>query len=220
MSLLLWSLGAALVALGIAQGGWYWVAVWVGLNFIALGLAHAVGFPRIFGKRPDGTLPWWSWILFLPLLLSSLAVWQLLRFGLNEAAYHKIDDQLEIGRRLSAAEADYNYAAWLDLTAEFQEPGPIRRSSSYINFPILDGGAPTAAALKSMLDRLPQGRIFVHCAQGHGRAGLVTLALLLKSGRAATIEEGLAKLKAVRPGVLLSPAQKRCAREFFDLLKH
>jgi hypothetical protein len=54
---LLTLLGLVLVVLGVAERGWCLPAVWLGGNFLVLGVAHGCGLHRVFGKRADGTLP-------------------------------------------------------------------------------------------------------------------------------------------------------------------
>jgi hypothetical protein len=179
-----------------------------------LGIAHALGAHRIFGKRPDGSLPWWSWTAFLPLLLYTIAGWHLLRLLTREPAQNAVSKDLIVGRRLLPAELDGEFANYVDLTSEFPEPPAIRRGSGYLCFPILDGSAPDPRALRETIQRLRPGKTFIHCAQGHGRTGLFSLALLLHSGQARTINEGLEKLKAVRPGIGLSAIQRKCIEQF------
>jgi protein-tyrosine phosphatase len=93
----------------------------------------------------------------------------------------------------------------VDLTAEFSEPPSIRSSPFYRSFPILDGGAPTPEALRAAVASLRPGRTFVHCAQSHGRTGLFALAVLLSSGVARSVEDGLRMLLAARPGIRRFP---------------
>ena len=164
----------------------------------------------MFGKRVDGTLPWWSWVLFFPLLLYTWAVWHVVRLFSREPARSIVTEQLVVGRRLLAFELDEKFANFVDLTAEFSEPGVIRHSPSYRSFPILDSTAPTPEALHAAVASLRPGRTFIHCAQGHGRTGLFALAVFLRSGVARSVEDGLRILSAVRPAIRLSREQHRC----------
>ncbi len=207
-------LGLMLIALGLFERGWLLLAVWLGADFLALGIAHALGFHRILGKRSDGSLPLWSWLVFLPMLLYTNAVWQILRMLSREAPFNQVTDNLSVGRRLLPCEVKGHFANYIDLTAEFPEPPAIRRSAAYTSFPILDGAAPDSTALNDFLDRLRPGRTFIHCAQGHGRTGLFALALMLKSGVVTTVGEGLETLKAVRPGIHLAASQLKCIEQF------
>ena len=211
-------LGVALIAIGPVLGGWNWCGLWPGANFLALALAHVLGAHRVFSKSSQGVVPLWNWCLFLPLLTATLAVWHLFRLGSRAPAYSIVNDELVIGRRLLAGELHEPFVNYVDLTAEFSEPIAIRRRASYRSFPILDAAAPSPEALHAVVNGLPPGRTFVHCAQGYGRTGLFALALLLKSGAAESIEEGLQILTTARPGVCLSPAQRRCIENFVALL--
>jgi hypothetical protein len=206
--------GISLVLLGVLQGGPYLIAVWLGGDFLAFAVAHARGSHRVFGKRPDGTLPLWSWLVFLPLLLYTLLVWHVLRLFSREPAHNRVTEGLVIGRRLLASEMEGEYVNIVDLTAEFPEPSAIRRSNSYRSFPILDRSAPTPEALKAAVVSLPPGRIFIHCAQGHGRTGLFALAVLLRSGVARNVEDGLRILSTARPRIRLSRQQHDCIQTY------
>jgi hypothetical protein len=203
-------LGAVLIALGMAERGWVLVAVWLGCDFVVLGVAHGRGSHKVFGKRADGTLPWWSWLVFLPLLLYTTAVWHLIRAISREPVRNEVTGQLMVGRRLLASEFEGKFDNFVDLTAEFSEPSVIRRSPGYRCFPILDGAAPTPEALRAAVASLRPGRTYVHCAQGHGRTGLFALAVLLDSGVARSVEDGMRMLSAVRPAIRLSREQERC----------
>ncbi|MBI4659424.1 MAG: phosphatase [Verrucomicrobia bacterium] len=192
------------------EGGWFSIAVWLGCDFLVLGVAHGRGSHRVFGKRADGTLPLWGWLLFFPLLIYTTLVWHLIRLFSREAARSSVTEQLVVGRRLLAFELAGDFDNFIDLTAEFSEPSSIRCSPCYRSFPILDGAAPTPEALHAAVTALRPGRTFIHCAQGHGRTGLFALAVLLSSGVARSVEDGLRMLSAVRPGIRLSREQRRC----------
>jgi hypothetical protein len=207
-------LGLVLAAIGFFERGWMFLAVWLGCDFIVLGIAHAQGFHLIFGKGRDGSLPLWSWLLFLPFLLYTSAVWHMLRLLSREPAQNEVSADLVIGRRLLPGEIKGEFVNYIDLTAEFPEPKVIRTSPSYFSFPILDGSAPDPKALHEFVGRLRPGKTFIHCAQGHGRTGLFALAVLLKSGAARTVSEGLENLKTVRPGIALTAIQLRCIETF------
>jgi protein-tyrosine phosphatase len=207
---LLTFLAIVLIALGLFERGWFLIAVWFGCDFLVLGIAHGCGANRVFGKRDDGTLPWWSWTVFLPLLSCSMFIWHVIRLLSREPAHNTVNEQLVVGRRLLPSELEGEFANYVDLTAEFSEPALIRSSPAYRAFPILDGGAPTPEALRAAVASLRPGRTFVHCAQGHGRTGLFALALLFDSGLIHSVEEGLRILSAARPGIRLSSKQRRC----------
>ncbi len=212
--LLLTLLGLSLIALGLVERGWCLLLLWLGLDFVTLGIAHAAGAHRVFGKRANGSLPLWSWSIFFPLLIYTSGVWHLIRLFSREPSQKTITDGLVVGRRLLPSEVEHTGDHYIDLTAEFAEPRKIRESSGYRSFPILDGAAPSPEALAEAVDRLGRGKIFIHCAQGHGRTGLFALAVLLKSAKTRTVEEGLRMLQEARPGIRLNRAQRRCIEAF------
>ena len=213
---LLTLLGIVLVVLGLIEGGWFLLAFWLGCDFLALGVAHGRGLHSVFGKRANGTLPLWSWFVFLPLLIYTTVVWHLIRLFSREPPRNAVTEQLVVGRRLLASELDGEFDNFVDLTAEFPEPPSIRSSPSYRSFPILDGGAPTPEALRAAVASLRPGRTFVHCAQGHGRTGLFALAVLLSSGVARTVEDGMRMLSEVRPAIRLSREQHKCIQIYAE----
>jgi hypothetical protein len=213
---LLTLLGAILIAIGLVERGWLLLALWLGGDFLVLAIAHGVGAHRIFGKRADGSLPLWSWLAFLPFLLYITAVWHAIRLLSRERAYHAVTESLVVGRRLLPAEVPGQFDNYVDLTAELAEPPAIGRFAAYQCFPILDRSAPEPEALHDAVSRLRPGKTFIHCAQGYGRTGLFALAVLLKSGVARTVSDGLRMLTGVRPGIGLSRAQRRCIEAFAE----
>jgi protein-tyrosine phosphatase len=203
-------LGIALILLGAFQRSWALLAVWVGLDCLALAFAHSKGVHRLFGKRPDGTLSWWGWIVFLPMLTYMHAIWHLARILRRRPAHSVIDENLVVGRRLLVSELEAEFDNYVDLAAEFGEPSLIRHSPSYRSFPILNDAAPSPEALLAAIRSLKPGRTFVHCGRGYSRSALFALAVLLESGAVHGVEEGWRKLQAARRGVRLNRAQQAC----------
>jgi protein-tyrosine phosphatase len=210
--------GLAACALGIRAGLWGLPLVWFGVDFLVLTLAYLKRAHHVFGKRPDGTLPVWSWILFLPYLVYTNLVWRLARSLSREPACNEVSRQLLVGRRLLASELPEDISNYVDLTAEFQEPERARRLPGYLCFPVLDAGAPEPQALKRIIGSLKPGRTFVHCAQGHGRTGLFALATLFADRAVTSVDEGLRRLQLVRPGIRLNREQRGCLDEFARLV--
>ncbi len=213
------ALGILLIIWAGSLSGWFWLLSWLGVNLILLGLAHASGHHRLYSKRADGTLPLWSRLLHLPLLLVTWATWHLYRLSSREAAWHEITPKLVIGRRLIPRELPGEFSNYIDLTTEFEESLPHRESPGYQAVPMLDGSALPAEALLAAVQKLKPGRTFVHCAQGHGRTGLFAVAVLLHQGTAKTVAEALALLREKRPLVRLNDRQKAVVEQFLILLK-
>lgn len=205
-------LAGALIAISIFQGKFGFVIAWFGINFLLLGVAHFSAYHKIFGKRADGVIPWWSWCVFLPLQLYTHGVWHVYRLINRENPTDRVTDFITIGRRLLPGELEGSFANYVDLASEFTEPEAIRKLPGYLSVPILDASAPPPAQLKSVVDALRPGQTFIHCAQGHGRTGLFTIALLIALRKVSGADEGIALLKKARPGVSLNATQRACLR--------
>jgi protein-tyrosine phosphatase len=201
------------------DGGWTWIVLWLGIDMLILGIAYARHDAAVFGKKTDGTMAPGRVLLFLPYLLFTWGVWRLCLW-LPEAKTHQINARLTVGRRLVGQERPDGITTVLDMTAEFAEPASVRNGVRYLPLPTLDASAPRAESLVAAIRSLqPHEHVFIHCAQGHGRTGLAALALLLHRGEAGGIEEGLALLRNIRPGIGLSAVQLSCLNQCFSQLR-
>ena len=212
-------MGCVLVNFGVHQGGWNWAFAWLGIDLVALAVAHICGFHRLFGKRNDGTLTWWSWIAFLPLHLCTLTIWKLAVLLDPEPAAAVVSDSMVIGRRASEVFGDIQCENYVDLVAEMPETSKFRHRPGYRSFPILDASAPSPAELHSVISQLVPGRTFVHCAQGRGRTALFAVALLHYRGEISNVDEGLRILRTVRPGVRLNKVQRMCLEKYIETVQ-
>lgn len=210
-------LGFVMIAFGVIEQSWALLFVWLGVDLVLLGIAHARGSSRVFGKGRNGELPVWSWCVFLPLHLLNNLLWHSIRLLSSEPAQNTVTDRLVVGRRLLAKEVEGSFDNYVDLTAEFAEPTPIGKSPAYVLFAMLDGSAPSPEVLRATVASLRPGRTFVHCAQGHGRTGLFALALLIDSGQASNIQDGLCLLLTARPRIRLNREQRRCIEQYVRL---
>jgi protein-tyrosine phosphatase len=212
--------GTLLGVIAISYGGWCLILLWPAFSFLAIGLAYLGLGPRVFGKRPLGTMAQRSTIALLPYLLYVWFVWHLLRLFSREKCLHQLTDNLTIGRRLLPSEIPENVDVVIDLTCEFAEPRPIRTSHEYVSYPMLDGVAPTPQWLANLARHLAADNrhLYVHCAQGHGRTGLVAAALLLIRGCASEPPAAVKMIQSVRPQVRLSKRQMACLESAFLLM--
>lgn len=183
------------------------ILIWAAISFGCVAVGYGGLGVRVFGKGEDGRIPWFAKILLLPYLLYSWGVWHLYRLLSREDAFNLIEDDLVVGRRLLSAEVPDGFDHYIDLTAEFEDPAPIRSKDSYRSFPILDASIPSEDELEAAVGAATSGRTYIHCAQGHGRTGLFALALLIHRGRIETAEEGIDLLKSLRPAINLNREQ-------------
>lgn len=199
----------ALVYWAIVLGGFGWLLLWPALSFVLAALAYGGMGPALFAKRPDGTLPWQTWVLLGPFILFNSIVWHLQRKLSKESPWDEVYPNLYVGRRPLSGELPHHIRQVVDLTAEFPAAGDIVSSTTYINLPVLDATAPEEARLRELLSRVTADvPTLLHCAQGHGRSGTVAAAWLIRHGLAANVDAAEAILKSKRPGIRLNQRQR------------
>ncbi len=194
------------------------VGLWVATSFIILGVAYGMRKPGLLGKKRDGTMQIYQRLLLGPYFGLTWFLWQMLRWCSRKPSVQKVCDDLYIGRRLLAKELldEPKFDHYVDLTAEMEDPEQIRLMPGYRCLPILDASTPDRRELRATLEAVKDGTTFIHCAQGHGRTGMVALALLHFRRRVLNLDEGLALLQKVRPGVALNFEQRRFLQSFID----
>jgi protein-tyrosine phosphatase len=212
-------LGGILILQAGMIGGVYWILVWPGLSFVAVAAAYFGLGPGVFGKQPDGTMAWYAVALLLPYLLLTWLTWHVARLISSENCCNKVVLGLYVGRRPLANEVPEDVTLIVDLTPEFAEVAAVRTARHYLAFPMLDTGVSSEAAFEQLVRKVAdwQGPVYIHCAQGHGRTGLVAAAVLIAKGHAATAEEAVSLLTRARPRLSLGKNQlaflRRIVRE-------
>jgi len=203
--------------LGIACGYLAWQTrgivgvVWLSVawSFLGVSTAYALLRPNLLGKRPNGSFALPSLILWLAYFLLTWLVWFLARLAPRYPHAHQILPELWLGAWPErATRLPIKTQLIVDLTSEF----PRRvETPQYLCLPTLDMEAPTLAQLQEGVDAIQNatGPVYVHCAAGHGRSATVVAAVLLARNIAATPEEAEAFLQRIRPGVKLTPPQRR-----------
>ena len=210
-------LGRAAIGGSIARSFLWWPSV----SFAVVAAAYAGLGPRVFGKRPDGTLHPFNAVLLLPYLVVTGSLWHLSRLLRREAPYHLLTERIYIGRRLLPHEYPAQIETVVDLTCEFAEPSDVRNGHTYRVLPTLDATAPREDALATLLDEVvgTRGSVYIHCAEGHGRTGLAAAALLLLLGIAEEPNEAVALVRDRRPKARLNASQKRAVVSFASRIK-
>jgi protein-tyrosine phosphatase len=205
------ALAGYLGVLAVALGGWAYLLFWPAVAFLLFAVAYACARPGLLGKRPDGRLAWWSFVLFGPVLALLWAVWHLQRLLSRQPACHEVAPGLWLGRRPFARELPAGVALVVDLTAEFPAARGLTIGREYVVLPTLDGAAPPEPGFTALVERVAgsAGPVYIHCAMGHGRSATLAAAVLVARGLAADAHEAERLLRRVRPGVRLNPGQRR-----------
>jgi protein-tyrosine phosphatase len=203
-------LGFYLIGLAVVLGGWVYLLGWPALGFLLLAIAYAGAGPALLGKRPDGRLAWWAFVLFGPVLFLLWTVWHLQRLVSREAPCHEVAPGLWLGRRPFAHEIPAEVMLIVDLTAEFPLPCGLGQGREYLVLPTLDGIAPDEARLRALVVRVANsaGPVYMHCAMGHGRSATLAAAVLVFRGLAVDPREAEKRIRRVRPGVRLNSEQR------------
>lgn len=209
------ALGLAVCYIALTRRGWWVLLLWFAFSLFAYASAYSGRTGEIFWKR-DGRLPFVSKLLHLPFLLYSHAVWQIYVLLSREHPFDRVADDIIVGRRLRARELPSEFVNVVDLTAEMEDPAEIREMTNYIALPILDAHVPTKSELHAAIAKLKPGPTYIHCAQGHGRTALFTIALLAERGMIHSVEEGLEFVKKARPGIGLNKTQIEFVRDYVN----
>jgi protein-tyrosine phosphatase len=202
--------GGACGVLALLLGPRAWGLVWFCTSLLVVGGAYLGPGPRVLGKRADGSLAWLPVLLLLPYFLLAWTVWHVRRALSREHCFHEVAPGLLLGRRPFAHELPPEVALVVDLTAEFPESPAVRARARYLCHPVLDTGAPDEDGLASVVSTVlaEPGSVYVHCAQGHGRASTIAAAVLLARGQHEDVPGAERHLRRVRPGVRLHPVQR------------
>lgn len=211
----------------IGLGGWVAAAVlpwlplrvlsaWIALSFTLAAWGYAVAGARVLGKRPDGELPAWSFLIHGPFLLTGLVSMRLFHYRAKERPWDEIAPRVWLGRRPMrsdrAAYASLGAVAVVDLCAELPASRALVGGERYLALPVLDAEAPTVEQLArgvAWLDaEVQRGPVLVHCALGHSRSATVIAAWRMAHGEidVDALERGM---RGVREGVWFTPAQRR-----------
>ncbi|MBB6431222.1 phosphatase domain-containing protein [Algisphaera agarilytica] len=184
------------------------ILIWFGLCCIVLGFAYLRPGLNLFCKTDTGRIPLYMSVIAFPYLAFTYVVWRVNVGLVSESALIVIDDNLIVGRRLFPHELPRQVTHVVDLTTEFSEPSGVVERVAYQHLPIMDGHVPLRDRLLQTLEELPEDAVvYIHCAQGHGRTGLVAMALLFLRGEIASVSEGISLLQSKRPGIRLNSAQ-------------
>lgn len=162
-----------------------------------------------FGKKSKGELSIFNLIALFPYFLFIWIVWRFSLIFDKSEPFNQLTKNIWIGRRILKNEEIQGIDLVIDLTCEFSESMNLVKVNEYWSFPILDGGIPEKNEFINLLKYLESfsGKVYIHCAQGSGRTGLVACGYLLFTGKANTFEEAYYCVKSKRPSVKLNSNQ-------------
>lgn len=200
-------IAAALV--GIAIWTQLWILLWPAAVMVAVAIVYAAHAPRALGKRADGTIAWWAWLVWAPLFGYMRLMHELARSLTDEPVANEVAAGIWVGRRPRAHELPPGIAIVIDLCAELAETAGVADGRTYLAIPTLDATAPTPAQIVSAVDAVlaANGAAFIHCAFGHGRSATVAAAVLVRRGD-ATLDDVERKMQACRPRISLNAQQR------------
>ena len=195
-------------------------AYWIAANLMIISAAYIMLGPRVYGKRADGTRSLLSQFTLLPYTSITHSLWHVTRLFRSGSAYDQLTDDILIGRRLLSRELPDQVEAVIDLTCEFTEPAKLR-SKCYSNFPILDASTPSAIELVAWASRVADisGCKYIHCAEGHGRTGMFSAALLYARGECSSAAAAIELIQKCRPNVRLQRSQILILEKAIEIMK-
>jgi protein-tyrosine phosphatase len=216
---LYYAVGASAVA-AVVPVVWPWgtFLLWpaAGLGMVA-GAYFGLG-PIVF-RKTDGCLPLSTRVVLLPVLLGHHL--SFLYYRRQCRAWDELAPGVLIGRALTVTEAgaavQQGVTAVLDLTAELSET-KVFRDLKYRNLPIIDLTAPTQEQLHEAAAFIgaeaAKGTVYVHCKVGYSRTAAVAGAYLLATHQAADADSAAARLRKVRPSIIIRPEALAALRAF------
>ena len=216
--------GAAVVVIaGAIFWPWGLVLLWPAIALGIVAIAYFRAGPIVFHKT-EGTLPWSTRFVLAPCLLGQYL--SLLYYRSRCRPWDKVTPRIWIGGKLGHRSAQTAVSSGvvsvLDLSAEFSETKPFRKSN-YRNIPVLDLTAPTQTQLLEMSkfigDHSRNGTVYVHCKIGYSRSAAAVAAYLMLSGKVNTAEEAFAMIRRVRPSAVIRPEVRSALSEFEHLVR-
>ena len=192
------------------------------LSFFIVALGYAALGPRVFSKRNDGHIPFWSYLLHWPYFVFNWVTFTLFQFANKNLPYYQVSENLFVGRMPTFVDKpkieEIGISNVLDLTCEFPEPDFLRKAPIYLCLPVMDTEAPTLSQLEESVEWINKsvlsGSTFVHCAFGHGRSVTFVIGYLLRKDPALTVEEAINRLRDKSQKIQLTKEQMERLHQF------
>ncbi|MEQ8034898.1 phosphatase PAP2/dual specificity phosphatase family protein [Xanthomonas sp. WHRI 6106] len=203
-----WRLAAAYLAgalvsgaLALRSGGSGLWLLWITLALLLVAMNYALLGPLGFQKRSDGRLSLAARWLYAPYLL---AAWCNSRLWTRRDPLPRVvADEVWLGRIPLPGQRG-TIAAVVDVSAELSLYAAVAQDQVV---PMLDLVAPSPAQLRAAAQAIEQARahgpVLVCCALGYSRSAASIATWLVRSGRAAGVDDAIAQLRAARPAIVL-----------------
>jgi membrane-associated phospholipid phosphatase len=214
-----YAIGVALLAgLGVWLQSWGLLLLWPAVSLAIV----AGGYFGLYGaitRKQAGRLPISATLVLAPWLIGQRL--SLLHYRRQCRPWDEIVSNVWMGRRLNEREAagasDQGVTAVLDLAAEFSEAESFL-GLEYLDVTVLDLTAPAPEQLRAAADFITtqrkKGIVYIHCKIGYSRSAAVVGAWLLDTGIANSAEEAVARMRAVRPSLVVRPEAWQALHEF------
>jgi membrane-associated phospholipid phosphatase len=212
--------GVVFAVAGFWLRPWGLVLFWPAIGCLIVTAAYLGLGPSVY-RKTNGRLPLSTRVLLAPVLFGQWL--SLLHYARRSNVWDRVTDRLWIGRALGTRDARRATAggvtAVLDLTSECAAPACFR-GLAYLNIPILDLTAPLdhhfdeAVAFIERHSQANNGVVYVHCKAGYSRSAAVVAAYLLRARLAASPEEAVAHVRAVRQRIIIRPEAMEAIRAF------
>ncbi|MEM7478290.1 MAG: tyrosine-protein phosphatase [Planctomycetota bacterium] len=97
----------------------------------------------------------------------------------------------------------------------------MRNVPNYVCAPMLDASALPSQELASIAGLIAKAEspVYIHCAQGHGRTGLVSALVLLALGKADNTDAAIEMVQSARPLVRLNVTQRAALLDASSLIQ-
>jgi membrane-associated phospholipid phosphatase len=200
--------GAVLIAAAALLAGRVgWWLFWPSLALALVAANYALSGAGGFQKGPDGRMSLAARVLLAPYLAGAWVnsrIWTR-----NDPRRAMVGDGVAIGRFPSRRDS-IEFACVVDLCAEL----PLQHDhNGWHAFPTLDLVVPPPSALRDVAAAIERARanglVLVCCALGYSRSASAVAAWLLITGRAASTEEAIERVRRVRPRIALKADARR-----------
>lgn len=190
-----------------------WILLWPAVVLAAAWVVYLGSAPGAFMKRPDGTLPWYAWVVWAPIFIWQWIGYEFVRAFSKEPVANEVGPGVWVGRRPHVGELRSDIKIVIDLCAELPAAHGVADGRTYISIPTLDARSPSPEQIADAVDHViaADGPALIHCAFGHGRSATVAAAVFVRRG-AATLDDVEATMKAVRPRIALNEHQRAALR--------